>query len=80
MRSKFEEFVIFGKHEIPAVKAIFAAVGNDVAGQPARSFLSRVSEKKRSATAVDAVDLWVGLVRLLSRTHNSEYGRFEHVA
>jgi len=80
VRSEFGKFVILRKHKIPAVKAIFAAVRNDVSGQPTRAFLPWVSEKKRSASAVDAVDLWVWLEGLLVRTHNCEYGRYEHVA
>ena len=41
--------------EVPAVAAVFAAVGDDVAGQPLAVF-TRLRQQVTAATAVDAID------------------------
>ncbi len=48
--------VLVGHHEIPAVEAVLAAIGDDVAGFP-DAVLGRVGEQEAPATAVDADDL-----------------------
>jgi hypothetical protein len=51
--------LLVGKHEIPAVEAVGAAVRDDVAGLP-RSVLRRVAEQVGAASAVDADDDLLG--------------------
>ena len=46
---------LVGQHQIPAVAAVFAAVGNDVAGQP-DAVLGGVREQVATAPAIDAGD------------------------
>ena len=48
-------FVVVGQHQIPAVAAVFAAVGNDVAGQP-DAVLGGMREQVATAPAIDAGD------------------------
>lgn len=52
--------LVVGQHEIPAVEAVLAAVGDDVARQP-HSVFSRPGHQERPPAAVDARDLLVGL-------------------
>ena len=47
--------LVVGQHQVPAVAAVLAAVGDDVAGQPYAVF-GRVGEQVAAATAVDAGD------------------------
>ncbi len=46
---------VVGEHEVPAVEAVAAAVGDDVAGQPA-ALVGRVGEQVAVSPAVDADD------------------------
>ena len=52
--------VVVGQHEVPAVAAVFAAIGHDVARQPFTIF-TRGSEQVTSAAAVDTDDGGLGL-------------------
>lgn len=47
--------VVFVENEVPAIEAVFAAVGDDVAGEPL-AVLPRMGQQVRPAAAVDARD------------------------
>jgi len=59
--------VVVGQHEVPAVAAVFAAVGDDVARQPL-AVLTRLGQQVAAAAAVDADDrgLWLQHTRSLA--------------
>ena len=52
--------VVVLEHEVPAIEAVLAAVGDDVAGEP-DAVLAWWGEQERSPAAVDAGDLGIGL-------------------
>jgi hypothetical protein len=51
---------VVGKDEVPAVEAVFTAIGDDVTGFP-RALLGRIREQVSAAATVDTDDHRFGL-------------------